>query len=188
MMFGQHPEIKLEGLYISLSFGGIVAIAILLFGNSSGAHINPAVTFYFYLRNKLSLKHSIFYILMQCLGATLASIALLLLFDFDPTLGSTLPNAGIETSWLLEFGMTMALIVLIHFINGKNTKLVAVLIGSLIFLEAFYGESSTGASMNPARSLGPMLISGNMEFFWIYLSSQITAVLVVIGLAKRVKN
>ncbi len=176
--------LPIGGLEISLAFGLIVLICILLFARVSGAHINPAVSLYFYWIEEIKLDKLLYFVVFQMAGATLAAVVLMLLNPESEFLGSTFPHVGITKTWLLEFFMTFLLIGLLHKVKNLKVLLIAALIGTLIFLEAYLGGPSTGASMNPARSFGPLLMSNNMNVFWIYLSSQVAAVGLAIGLIR----
>ena len=155
---------------VSFAFGAIVCLMILAFGKSSGAHINPAVTLAFWVLKKISARDTLWYIVMQLLGATLASWLLLLLFPENELLGATIPRAGDETFALwLEFAMTGLLMFVILF-SGRfgGITIPAILIGLTVGLEAYFGGPISGASMNPARSFGPAIVSGHTEYLWWY--------------------
>lgn len=168
-------------LGISIAFGGVVTWMILALGHISGAHINPAVTLGFWLVRHIRSRAVIGYLLVQFLGAIVASIMLRLLFPTSQTMGETLPIAGIWRSAAIEFLMTyiLMLVILIFSQSDSLKKYTAWAVGATVGLEAFFGGPYTGASMNPARSLGPALISGNGEAIWIYLL--ITSVAAVIA-------
>jgi aquaporin Z len=161
-------------LGISLAFGLIVTLMILVFGKASGAHLNPAVSVALWLAGKLELRKLPGYLMAQLLGALAASSAVRLLFPTSEALGSTLPSGSVWTSFLLELGMTFALMFLIiSLVTGlkRLRPFAAPLIGGVVFLEAFFGGPISGASMNPARSIGPALVSGHIEHLWVYIAA-----------------
>lgn len=159
-------------LGISVTFGGIVCICIYLFKKHS-THFNPAVSVTLCANNQLSLKHLLFYMTYQCLGAMFAAFILHILFPLNSSLGSTTPTGNEWQSFLLEFILTLLLLALVFVFDKWPTKYAGVLIGCLIFLEAYFGGPISGASMNPARSIGPALISGKIEKLWIYIIAPI---------------
>ncbi|HEY5463052.1 MAG TPA: aquaporin [Hanamia sp.] len=162
---------------IAITFGFIVMAMIYALGNISGAHLNPAVTIAFTLAKKFQINQLFPYIISQLAGAILASIVLKYLFPTNETLGATLPAGTQLQSFILEFILTFFLMfVIINVATGsKEQGIVAGLaIGSTVLLEAMFAGPICGASMNPARSIAPALISGHMEHLWIYIVATIT--------------
>lgn len=157
---------------IALTFGLIVMAMIYTVGDISGAHLNPAVTIGFFTARRLRACEVIPYILSQCAGALAASLTLRLLFPAHPTLGSTLPAGSDAQSFVLEFILTFFLMfVILGVSTGAKEKGVTagVAVGAVIALEAMFAGPICGASMNPARSLAPALVSGHIAGLWIYL-------------------
>jgi aquaporin NIP len=157
---------------IAMTFGFIVLAMIYTFGEISGAHFNPAVTIGFWIAGRFEIQKIIPYIISQLVGAFLASLTLKLLFPANETLGTTLPAGSAMQSFALEFILTFFLmLVIINVSQGsKETGVLAgIAIGSTVLLEAMFAGPICGASMNPARSLAPAAISGNMQLLWIYL-------------------
>ena len=112
------------------------------------------------------------YIASQCAGALLASLMLRLMFPSHPTLGATLPANGSAQSFLMEFILTWILMLVILCVStGSKEKgaMAGIAVGALIALEAMFAGPISGASMNPARSLAPALVSMHLESVWIYL-------------------
>lgn len=157
----------------SLITGVIVTIMILIFGKISGAHLNPAVTMGFYLKRTITLNNSILYILAQCLAAITASFILVSIFPESSSLGETLPSVSVTSAFTLEFIATFFLMssILYSLTNKTLARLLPYTVGMIIFLEIYFLGPYCGASMNPARSLGPALISGRTEFLWIFLTA-----------------
>jgi aquaporin NIP len=160
---------------IALVFGLIVMTMIYALGEISGAHFNPAVSFGFWVAKRLTLKELIPFVISQVLGAFIASIVWKVIFPQHPTLGSTLPNLISPVSaFVLEAILTFFLMfVIIHVSEGAKEKglMAGVAIGGMVALEAMFAGPVTGASMNPARSLAPAVVSGNVTSLWIYLTA-----------------
>jgi MIP family channel proteins len=159
---------------IALTFGLVVLAMIYAVGDISGAHLNPAVTSAFWLSGRFPAKWIVPYVVSQCLGAFAASGILRLLFLTDSTLGSTLPaGTGIQ-SFVLELILTFFLMfVILNVSPGAKEKGITagIAIGAVIGLEAMFAGPISGASMNPARSLAPAIVSGHWEHLWIYLTA-----------------
>ncbi|HSH96226.1 MAG TPA: aquaporin [Roseimicrobium sp.] len=149
---------------IALTFGLVVFAMIRTFGDISGSHLNPAVTLAFWSGGKFQARDVAPYIVMQCIGAFAASGLLRFLFPADPSLGATLPVGNPVHSLILEFLLTFILMQVI--LNAKDGALP---IGATVGLEAMFAGPICGASMNPARSLAPAVVSGHTEHLWIYL-------------------
>jgi MIP family channel proteins len=168
------PELS-DNFSIAVAFGAVVFMCIQIFGDVSGSHINPAVTLAFWIKGEINSKETSAYILAQFLGAVAAAFALKAAFPEAELLGTTQPKAGILNTWIIEFIMTFVLVITVLKICHESTLKVALTIGVLIFLEAFIGGPLTNASMNPARSFGPMLAHGDLSHFWLYASSTSSA-------------
>jgi aquaporin NIP len=174
-----------SNLGIGLAFGLAVMIMVLALGDISGAHINPAVTLGFWIARRLPSRYALPYILSQCAGAIAASLVLRMLFVYHPTLGATLPSGPAYQSLVLEIIMTCLLMYVILKVSAgaEETGIrAAATIGAVVGLEAFFGGPISGASMNPARSLAPALVTGHLGSLWIYLIAPVVgAYLAVIG-------
>ena len=161
---------------ISLSFGLVVMAVIYSVGETSGAHINPAVTLGFFCLNRLSGKDTGLYILSQSIGAILASLFLYSIYPSHPTLGLTSPSISILGTFIYEYLLSFLLMfVILSVATGAKEKglMAGVAIGGTVALEALFAGPVTGASMNPARSLGPALMTGQLSHLWIYISAPI---------------
>lgn len=157
---------------VALVFGMIVTAMIYAVGDVSGAHLNPAVTVGFFLARRFPAKRIAPYVASQCAGALLASLTLYCLFPSHPTLGATLPAGSAMQSFILEFILTFLLMfVILSVAVGAKEKGIAagMAIGAVVALEALFAGPVSGASMNPARSLAPALVSGQLQHLWIYL-------------------
>jgi aquaporin Z len=151
---------------VAITFGLIVMAMIYALGNISGAHLNPAVTIAFTLAKKFKLKQVLPYIISQLVGAFLASLVLKYLFPTNEFLGATIPSGTAFQSFILEFILTFLLmLVIINVATGSKEQgmFAGLAIGSTVLLEAMFAGPICGASMNPARSLAPAIISGHIE-------------------------
>ena len=157
---------------VAMTFGLIVLAMIYTLGDISGAHLNPAVTFAFWRARRFEGARVLPYIGSQLGGALLASGLLRALFPAHATLGATLPAGSAGQSFILETVLTALLMfVILNVSTGAKEKglMAGVAIGSVIMLEAMFAGPICGASMNPARSLAPALVSGNLGAVWIYI-------------------
>jgi len=162
-------------LGVGLVFGLIIMTMIYALGEISGAHFNPAVSFGFLLAKRLPLKEFLPFVISQVLGGITASLFLKVVFPLHKTLGTTLPNlispAG---DFIFETILTFFLMfVIIHVAQGAKEKglMAGVAIGGMVALEAIFAGPITGASMNPARSFAPAVVSGHLDYLWIYLTA-----------------
>lgn len=166
---------------IAISFGVIVTVMIFAYGRISGAHMNPAVTLTLVLL-KLHPKKELFpYMLTQTIGAILASLTLLALFPANEFLGSTNPSGSWWQSFILEFILTLLLMLVILFTSqGRRIEqyFAPFAIGLTVLLEAQFAGPICGASMNPARSIAPAIVSGHVDNLWIYVLSTTLGALV----------
>jgi len=177
-------------LGISIAFGLVVLAVIYAIGEISGAHLNPAVSLSFYIAKTMSLSKTLWFILAQILGAVLASITLRYLFPEAITLGETLPTGSILQTFIMEFILSFALMfVIINVATGsKEQGVVAGLaIGMTVLICALIGGPISGASMNPARSIGPALVSFEIQHLWIYIVSPILGAVTSVFVWKFIK-
>jgi len=157
---------------IAITFGLIVMCMIYALGSISGAHLNPAVSVAFTVARKFPLQQLLPYIVSQMAGAVAASLVLKLLFPTNALLGATLPAGSAMQSFILEFLLTFFLmLVIIHVATGSKEQgmFAGLAIGSVVLLEAMFAGPICGASMNPARSFAPAVVSGHLENLWVYL-------------------
>jgi aquaporin NIP len=157
---------------ISLAFGLAVTCMVYALGDVSGAHLNPAVTAGFCLSGRLAWRLFPGYIISQFAGAILASTAILLLFGNRVSLGATLPSGSVWQSFALESILTGILVFVVLCVTTGTTRIgtmTGIAIGGTIALEGLFASPISGASMNPARSLGPALVSGDVHALWVYL-------------------
>ncbi len=166
-------------LGISAAFGIAVTGSILLLAAISGAHFNPAVTITLTAFKQFPLQPAFFYILAQLAGAVAASGLLRLLFPENELLGATLPAGSVTESFIYEFVLTLLLMAMILTVirNKKSLWISATLIGLVVGFEAYFAGPVCGASMNPARSFSPALVSGHWEHLWLYLVAPVAGAL-----------
>ena len=150
-------------ILVSLSFGLAVFLAIMIFQPISGAHINPAVSIAFAANGDLETKALPGYIISQCIGAWFAALIVV------P--GETIPKVSTTNSWIIEISITLLLMYSIHVLVRRKASLLylALGVGSMVALLAFIFGKYTGASMNPARSLGPNIVTdaGNLILYTV---------------------
>jgi aquaporin Z len=168
---------------------GLMVLAIILFmGAVSGAHLNPAVSFAFALRGDFPWKRLPGYIIVQLLGATLACLFLLAVFGNVEHLGATLPGPGYANwqAFLMEVALTATLVSVIlgTASAAQNVGPIAALaVGGYIALAGLWAAPVSGTSMNPARSFGPALVSGDFTSYWVYVAGPILGALIAVGCA-----
>lgn len=160
---------------VAMTFGLIVTVMIYAFRGISGAHINPAVTIAFCFTDRFEKKYFWGYLLAQLSGAFIASGILRALFLEHDHLGSTLPFGSWHQSFILEIILTYFLMLVILFVsqNKATSQFTAIAVGATVMLEAMFAGPITGASMNPARSISPAIISGYTADLWIYIAAPI---------------
>jgi len=159
---------------VALTFGLIIMTMIYTLGDISGAHFNPAVTVAFAISQKFSWYNVLPYISAQIMGALTGSLILRLIFSTGHSLGVTMPLGTDIQSFLLELILTLILMfVILNVSTGSKEKGITagIVVGAVIGLEAMFAGPICGASMNPARSLAPALVSGNCASLWIYLTA-----------------
>ncbi len=164
---------------ISLVFGLAVLFMIFLFKPYSGAHINPAVTIAFAATHAFEKKNTIYYLISQFMGALTASMLLNKLIPVSTNLGGTIPFASAYIVFIIEVGLTFILMMTILIVsqNHRIEKYTALAVGFCVMLESLVAGKITGASMNPARSLAPAVVSGNWEQLWVYIVAPILGAL-----------
>jgi len=163
-------------LGVGLVFGLVIMVMIYATGHISGAHFNPAVTIAFAAVGRFSWREVPAYVIGQSAAALLASATLLLLFGPIAELGSTVPSGPAMQSLVVEAVLTFFLMFVITAVatDGRAVgQMAGLAIGGTVALEAIFAGPISGASMNPARSLAPALVSGELSSLWIYLAGPI---------------
>lgn len=176
---------------IALTFGLTVMAMIYAVGDVSGAHINPAVSIAFWVSGRLPYKEVGPYVGSQLLGAFLASGLLRVLFLDHPTLGATAPAGPWWQSFVFEIILTFILMfVILNVSTGAKEKgiMAGAAIGGVVMLEAMFAGPISGASMNPARSLAPGIVGGQIEFLWIYVVAPVVGAILAVPTCRCVRQ
>lgn len=180
----QETSWKIEQIGIAIAFGVAVTSMIYAFRKQSGAHMNPAVTIALAVIGKHPKKEVLPYVISQITGGLLASVLLTLLFPTSEFLGASMPSGTETESFVWEFVLTFVLmaVILVSTKGVFSDKYIApTAIGGTVLLEAYFLGPICGASMNPARSITPALVSGHLEHLWLYIVATILgAVLAVL--------
>lgn len=165
---------------IAVVFGLVVMAMIHAVGDISGAHLNPAVTIGMCAAGRLPGSEVIPYIAGQLTGAFAASALIRLLFPLHASLGVTRPTGAIWQAFVLEAVLTFILMVVILRVSSgpkERGMLAGITVGAVIGLEAMFAGPISGASMNPARSLAPAVVSGDLAGLWVYLTAPVAGAL-----------
>lgn len=176
---------------IALTFGLIVMAMIYAIGDVSGAHLNPAVTIGFWLSRRLPGRSVVLYIAAQVVGAFAASASLLAMFGNVAHLGATIPAGSAWQSFALEAVLSgLLMLVILNVSTGPREigVMAGIAVGGVIGLEAMFAGPICGASMNPARSLAPAVLSGNLSSLWVYLLAPVIGAAVAVPLWKLVRD
>ncbi|HLL88980.1 MAG TPA: aquaporin [Tepidisphaeraceae bacterium] len=168
---------------VAVTFGLVVMAMIYAVGDVSGAHLNPAVTLGFWLARRLPGRAVGPYLLSQLVGAVAASAVMRGLFGNVAKLGATLPTGPDAQSLVLEAVLTAGLMFVILCVSTgpKEVGLMAgIAIGGVVGLEAMFAGPICGASMNPARSIAPAVVSGNLSSLWVYVAGPVLGAAVAV--------
>lgn len=173
---------------------GLMVMGIILFmGATSGAHLNPAVTIAFAARGDFPWRRVPGYVVAQVAGALLACLLLAGLFGRVGALGATEPGPGFSElqAFVIELLLTLGLVstILGTASRAQNVgALAALAVGGYIALAGLWASPISGASMNPARSLGPDLVLGNLGHVWLYIVGPIAGGLLAVGIAQILRG
>jgi MIP family channel proteins len=159
---------------VAITFGLVIMVMIYALGHVSDAHFNPAVTFAFALGRHFPWPHVALYWTAQVTGALVAAALLRASLGDIANVGATLPAGSDAQSFLWETVLAFFLMLVIMAV-ATDTRAVgeaaAIAVGGTVGLDAMFGGPVSGASMNPARSLGPALVSGELDALWVYLTA-----------------
>lgn len=165
---------------VALAFAFVVLAMVYALGHISGAHINPAVTVAFWSVGRLPGRDVVPYVLSQCVGAVAASLTLRGVLGSVGRLGATLPGVGVGGSlvveWLLSF-VLMLVVMAVATDERVSSGFAGIAVGLTVGFCAMMGGPLTGASMNPARSLGPAVAGGIWTAHWLYWLGPVTGML-----------
>ncbi len=176
---------------VALTFGLVVMSMIKALGDVSGAHFNPAVTVGFALSRRFEWREVPGYVAGQVAGAFAASGLMRLLFPASVTLGATLPTGLPSQSFVLEAVLTFILMLVILSVSqgAKERGITAgIAIGGVVGLEAMFAGPISGASMNPARSLAPAMVSGHLASLWIYLLAPVVGAALAVPVVRAIRS
>jgi aquaporin Z len=176
-------------LAVRVTAPGLMVLGIILFmGTIGGAHLNPAVSLSFAARGDFPWRRVPGYILMQLLGSTLACLLLWALFGKIAGLGATEPGPGFSAAQAMWTEMILT-VGLVSVILGTASAaqnigpLSAIAVGAYIVLAGLWAAPVSGASMNPARSFGPDLATGDFSNYWVYIVGPIVGGMIAVGFA-----
>lgn len=176
---------------IAITFGLIVLAMIYALGDISGAHLNPAVSIAFMIGGRMPSREVLPYIASQLAGAFAASLTLRQLFPENQKLGATLPAGSDMQSFILEIILTFMLMLVIWNVStgAKEKGITAgIAVASVVGLEAMFAGPICGASMNPARSLAPAVVSGAVQSLWVYLSAPVIGAAAAVFVARYISK
>ena len=177
---------------VALAFGLAVTAVIYSIGHLSGAHINPAVTLAFFVTRHLPWRNAAFYVAAQFAGGLAAALSLRAMWPDSPgDLGATTYSVGAGTAFCYEALLT-AILMFVVMAVATDTRAIgaaaAIAVGATVALDILCGGAVTGASMNPARSLGPGVASGETAGLWLYLTAPIIGALLGAGAYQAVRG
>jgi aquaporin NIP len=162
---------------VAITFGLVIMAMIYAVGHISGAHLNPAVTFAFALTRHFPWNRAAGYWVAQIVGAFAAAALLRGSLGNIAHVGATLPSGSQAQSFLWELVMT-AFLMFVVLAVATDTRAVgeaaAIAVGGTVAFDAMFGGPVSGASMNPSRSIGPAVVSGDLHALWIYIVAPIT--------------
>ena len=156
---------------VAIATGLVVTALIYALGHLTGAHLNPAVSLAFAVGRHFPLRDLLPYWLAQLLGAVLASLLVRYVWGDVANLGATLPGVSEGRAFVLELFLTFLLMFVITAVATDARAVgqaAALAVGNVVLLEVMFAGPASGASMNPARSFGPALVSGTWASQWIY--------------------
>ena len=179
-----HGEVSSVAHFVAA--GLLIMAMIYALGRTSGAHFNPAITLGLALRRDFPWRRVRGYWIAHLLGAVVAALLLRLLFGMVEHLGATEPHQGAVIACSMEALLTFFLVTVVLGVAAKGELVgnnVAIAVGSTIVLCGLFAGPISGASMNPARSLGPFLVSGQLGDAWIYVVGPLVGTLLAVGMA-----
>jgi len=187
MVIDQQTGGAVSHVGVAITWGLVVMSLIYSIGSVSGCHINPAVSIAFTLSGRFKARLLPGYIISQLAGALLASLTLKFLFPTSPLLGATLPAGTEIQSFILELLLTFFLmLVIMNVAHGSKEQgqFAGIAIGAVIGLEAMFAGPICGASMNPARSIAPAIVSGHLAHLWLYVVAPVAGAVLAIPVWK----
>ncbi|MFM8273933.1 MAG: MIP/aquaporin family protein [Gemmata sp.] len=174
---------KIGHVGVALTFGLVVLAMAYAVGGVSGAHLNPAVTLGLWLARRVPGRDVVPFAVAQLAGAFAASALLFALYPNHETLGATLPHGPPWRAFVLEVWLTAVLVFVILAVTAADPPVRALgglVVGAVIALEALFAGPISGASMNPARSVAPAVVSGSVQHLWVYVAAPLLGALVAV--------
>lgn len=174
---------EISHIGVAMTFGLVIGVMVYSLGHISCAHFNPAVSIGFLFSKRYEKDQMFFYILSQITGAVFASSLLFLIFGNVASLGATLPLGGWTESFVLEIAMTfflMFVIVSVATDSRVKPEVSGIAIGGVVAMNSLFGGPISGASMNPARSLGPAIVGGIIKFQEIYIVAPVIGSIIAV--------
>ena len=169
-------------------FGLTITSCVYLLGKYSGAHFNPAVTIGFFINKEISVKDGILYISIQILSAISASLLHNIVFTEQHSFGTTTISTTYISGSVAEILCTAFLMLVILLVTRNDNRVYGLAIGGAVTLSALLIGDMTGASLNPARSIGPMILYGNTIEIWFYILFPIVGSSIGVVLYNYLKN
>ena len=169
---------------IPFVFGLSITSCVYLLGKYSGAHFNPAVTIGFFINKEISAKDGLIYIGIQTLSAFAASLFHNVIFTEQHSFGTTTVSSTYKSGSVAEILCTAFLMLVILLVTRNDNRIYGLAIGGAVTVSALLIGDMTGASLNPARSIGPMLLYGNINELWFYI---LTPICGAVGITKLYK-
>ena len=169
---------------IPFVFGLTITSCVYLLGKYSGAHFNPAVTIGFFINKEISAKDGVIYIGIQTLSAFAASLFHNVIFTEQHSFGTTTVSSTYISGSVAEILCTAFLMLVILLVTRNDNRIYGLAIGGAVTVSALLIGDMTGASLNPARSIGPMLLYGNINELWFYI---LTPICGAVGITKLYK-
>jgi MIP family channel proteins len=172
---------------IGLVHAFVLTAIVFAIGYKSGAHVNPAVTVAFLITKRMRISDGIFYVIFQIIGGIIAAAVVFAIFGSSISSSVTLPSDGnVLRAFILEMVMTFTLVYIVlttaATASNKIGPLAGLAIGLTLGFNVIFGGSISGGSLNPARSFGPALITGNLAYNWIYWIAPIIGSLIAAGI------
>ena len=176
---------------VSLAFAFVVIAMVFALGHLSGAHINPAVTVAFWSVGRFPSRDVLPYVIAQCIGAIAASVVLRAVMGPVGQMGATLPSVAVARAfgieWLLSF-VLMFVVMAVATDDRVADGFAPLAVGLTVGFCALVGGPLTGASMNPARSLGPAFVGGLWASHWLYWVAPLTGMVVAARVYDRLRS
>jgi len=191
IVVNEHTGGAVTHVGVSLVFGLVVMIMIALFGGVSGAHLNPAVTAALVIARRFPAREAPAYAAAQIAGAFVASGLLRVMFSASERLGATIPSGPEWQALVLEVVLAFLLVLTVLAADARSEMgrvPAGVVIGGVVAIGALFAGPISGASMNPARSLAPAVVSGHADALWVYLLAPLLGAILAVPASGIVRS